>query len=313
MPLIKRLAIGFGCLAIVIILLNANAQNLRAKASLGQGRIVAQAPTPTPGFIPWYYPSPSPWPDPVASGYAAIGGAMGVRWIYNDFASIGIPSGLAMLGTTNACNFICFGAPGAQSHHVLAYGNDVDSTNDTSYTTQGAPDDCNKGGHLLCPGGVPNAVFSVTLHTSPAPTNSGYYVSLDGNANFAVYGNVIAGSAIVAGAGDTDPGVTSGITSLSGGVRPNGTSGGYAPEAFPVGSPTPHPQIMSGSCFSTSSPILCSFPNSFSFSNATSYYCTISAIGTVATSDSYARTSASSITVYASTAGGTFSYICLGS
>ncbi len=95
----------------------------------------------------------------------------------------------------------------------------------------------------------------------------------------------------------------------AGGIRPNGASGGYAPEAFPLGVATPHPLVMSGNCVGVSTTALCTFPNSFSFSD-TSYNCTVSAIGTSGVTESYAKTSSSSITIYSSRIS-TFTYICM--
>ena len=97
----------------------------------------------------------------IPSADAAIGGAFGAAVLYNDLATAHNVAGLGMLAT-NSCQFICFGAPGVASHHVFAYGNDVDPT---AYTTQGAPGDCTGVGMVLagCPGGVVNSVFSVTL------------------------------------------------------------------------------------------------------------------------------------------------------
>jgi len=273
-----------------------------AKVSLTASEGASSIAQAIPSYVTWYN-QPSPWPTPITGADVGIGGALGSANLYN--LPLGSnQSGLGLLGT-GSCYYICFGAPGYTSHHVLSYGNDVQSG--TSFTTQGAPDDCG----TFCPGGIANQIFSITLHTSPL-VNNGYIVAADGSGNFGVYNNIIAGAAIVAGAGDTNPSISSGITSLAGGVRPNGASGGYAPEAFPVGSPTPHPQMLSGTCVSISSPVLCQFPNSFSFTSSTSYYCTVSALGNIAIADSYVRTSASSISVYSS-AVGSFSYICLGS
>jgi hypothetical protein len=95
----------------------------------------------------------------------------------------------------------------------------------------------------------------------------------------------------------------------SGGIRPNGASGGYAPEAFPLGLATPHPQVLSGNCIAVTTSALCTFPNSFSFAD-TSYNCTITAIGTSGVAESYAKTSSASITIHASRVA-TFTYICM--
>ncbi len=100
-----------------------------------------------------------------------------------------------------------------------------------------------------------------------------------------------------------------------GGAQPNSTSfggsGGYAPEAFPLGLATPHPQILSGSCTITGSGT-CTFPNGFAFPDTT-YNCTTSAQGTAPTAESYSKTSDSSIVIYFASAGTSvaLSYICI--
>src|SRR6185437_3829244 len=119
-----------------------------APAEVTAGKLVSQVtPTPTPGPIIWYYASPSPWPSPVFSGYAAVGGAFGAANFYNSGTSpyATISPGTSMLNTSK-CFFICYSSPGHQSHHFLAYGNDVDAG---SFTSQGAPDDC--ASVSLCP------------------------------------------------------------------------------------------------------------------------------------------------------------------
>ncbi len=138
--------------------------------------LVAQAPTPTPSYIPWYTAVPSPIPG----AYAAIGKAFGAGNLYN---SGGVNSGTAILqDTAGSCLFICYGAPGTTSHHMLAYGNDYQTPGPMitgSWTTQGAPDDCG----LSCPGDVRNQIYSITLDSSPY-VNNGYIVALDGKGNF---------------------------------------------------------------------------------------------------------------------------------
>lgn len=151
--------------------------------------LVAQAPTPTPSYIPWYTAVPSPIP----SAYAALGAAFGAAYLYNTLGT----AGTGVLNT-GGCNFICFGSPGVTSHHMLAYGNDIDPTGLSSYTSQGAPDDCGSS----CPGDIRSQVFSITAHSDTSLPNSGFFVSVDGNANLGVYNNIVAGAAVIAGAGD---------------------------------------------------------------------------------------------------------------
>ena len=165
---------------------------------------VAQVPTPTPtpGFIPWYYPA-SPWPAPVASANAAIGGVFGAANIYNSGTSplTTAPPGTGLLSVLG-CYFICYGAPGYASHHVFAYGNDL---GETSYTSQGAPDDCDEPGFHHCPAGVHDQIFSITLNDYFGAPNAGYFLALDGNSDLGVFGTIAAGGAIVAGAGNGTP------------------------------------------------------------------------------------------------------------
>lgn len=298
--MLRRFGVILGAAATVVSLCTiATAQSYRR--GIGPER-VAQA---MPNYVTWYVTS-SPWPTPITDADAGIGGAFGVANLYN-VGGLVVPSGLAMLGS-GGCYFICFGAPGQSSHHVLAYGNDFQTpgpNNTGSFTSQGAPDDCEPS---HCPGGVPNQIFSVSL-TASAPPNNGYIVAVDGNGNLGVANNIVAGAAIAAGAGDANPGVTSGITSLAGGVRPNGASGGYAPEAFPQGLATEHPQILSGTCVGIATPAVCTFPNFFAFAD-TSYNCAVTALGSTGIADSYQKTSTTSITIYSATVA-TFSYICM--
>jgi hypothetical protein len=315
------------------------------------------------GYLPWYSSVPSPLPD----AYVSIGGAWGAPNIYNTHFSTNYPPevpGTGMLNT-GRCSFICFGAPGVESHHYVAYGNDVDPGG-SSDAHLGAPDDCGS----LCPGGVPNNVFSITVDFSPTPSPGPFFVSQDGAGDLAVLGNLSSAQAVVAGAGSglaapsPSPGslvshgapgkgnvvlgnastyvscdyggtsagnltcsqsfnimlgsesagfASSGAAWAMGGVRPNsgssGGSGGYVPEAFPDGLPTPHPQILSGSCTVLGSGS-CGFPNGFAFADTT-YNCTVSAQGLTPLSDSYAK-STTSITIHSGALlTTTFSYICV--
>lgn len=158
-------------------------------------RFLAQAATPTPGPIYWYYnnaPTPSPYP----SAWAAINGAFGAGNIYNTGTggSGSAPSGLDIVNT-NLCNFLCFGARGTKSPGVFVFGNDVSPT---ALTLLGAPDDCS----TLCPGGVSNNVYGITLFQE---TGTSYVGAVDGNGNFGILKNVIAGSTVVAGEANASP------------------------------------------------------------------------------------------------------------
>jgi hypothetical protein len=336
--MLRKIGFLFGALAVVLSV----AASAKDNAAKGATSLIAQAPTPTPTYIFWYPSSPSPWPSPIPSANAAINAAFGAGNVYNTGAGgFGSSSGIDILGT-GSCNFLCFGARGVASHHVLAYGNDYQTG--VSFTTQGAPDDC----ATSCPGNVSNQIFSITLQSSPF-VNNGYIASLDGGGNFGIYNNIIAGAAVIAGAGDSTPEPSPSAGSLvshtgtgkgdvllgshgnyvkcdygetasdvftcnqplaATAVQPNGTSGGYAPEAFPLGIAASHPQLLSGTCNSTGGmSTLCTFPNSFAFADTT-YNCTVTPVGTTAAAVSYAKTSTTQITIYAALTA-TFSYICI--
>lgn len=167
--------------------------------------LVAQA---TSGFITWFYsPSPgTPWPSPIASANAGIQGAFAAGNVYDSgFGGFGPPPGLSML-LTGKCNFVCFGAPGSESHHVAAFGNDFTEGGDyvNPFTHFGAADDCQKGDHEhMCPGHIGNQALGFTLAPSPRPSYSdGFYLAVDYQGNLGVAHNVVAGAAVIAGAGN---------------------------------------------------------------------------------------------------------------
>jgi hypothetical protein len=194
----KRLALSFAAIAILI---SVNAK-VTAQDSTPRGR-VGLGPTPLdpPSYLPWYT-SPAPT---IAAAYVSIGGAWGSGNFYNTSNG---PVGTGVLDT-NQCFFICFGTPGMASHHYLAYGNDINPTTTAapgSFTHHGAAEDCNQDDSFLCPGGVSNKAFGVTVMVSPLPTaHSAYYVALDTNGNLGLLTNLYAGAAIVAGAGAGTP------------------------------------------------------------------------------------------------------------
>jgi hypothetical protein len=314
------------------------------------------SPADPPSYLPWYTSTPAPIPG----AYVSIAGAFGAGNFYNT-STAGGAVGTGMLNT-GKCLFICFGAPGMASHHVLVYGNDFAPGNPgTSFTHHGAADDCFKA----CPGLISNQVFSVTTE----PRENDYFVALDGAGNLGVLSSLYAGAAVIAGAGTgtpepspsagslvsyTGPGegdillgtnafanyvkcdfgetqnstltcnkplvISTGPTSAGlngsgivwamGGVQPNSTSGGFTPEAFPLGVTAAHPRIMSGSCAVTGSGA-CTFSNGFAFIDTT-YNCTLTAQGMTPVADSYAKTATDQITIYTGTLTlHTFSYICI--
>lgn len=315
------------------------------------GRLTAASLLDPPNYLTWYTPPPaSPWPAPIPSAYAGIGGALGAANMYNA------TSGLGMLGVApTRCYFVCYGGPGAASHHFLAYGNDVNTGGSTaSYTHHGAADDCNVP--PKCPGGIRNQVFAVTANVTPAPFTDAIFASVDGSGNFGVLANLYASGALVAGAGIGTPapfpthrpgalvsfvGISPArgevlwgsetqfarcdygeatrlvltcnqpVVISSGGIRPNDVAGGYVPETLPNAAATPNPTILSGTC-SVSGSSSCAFPGGFSFPD-TSYNCSVSAQGTTPIAATYAKTSVTEITINSSLSVTTpFSYICMG-
>lgn len=181
--MMKWLAISFMALTVGLVFCP-NARATQATLRF----MVAQAPTPTPSYIPWYTSPPSPIP----SANAAINASFGAGNIYNTGSAGNESSGINVLNT-GGCYFLCFGAPGVASHHVLAYGNDYQTPGPMvtgSFTTQGAPDDCASS----CPGDVANQIYSVTLQSNPS-VNNGYIIAADGKGNFGVYNNIVAGAA----------------------------------------------------------------------------------------------------------------------
>jgi hypothetical protein len=167
-------------------------------------QLVAQVVTPTPdGYIPWwsgYTPSPLP------GAYAGVGDAFAAGNVW-DTGSLGFnhPSGLPML-QTGQCNFVCFGKPGQTTHHIVAFGSDFTPSpgplNTPAFTHFGAASNCNQGAEPTCPGHINNQVFGITLAPSPRPTDSGFYIAVDGQGDVGIAGNAAAGAAFIAGAGN---------------------------------------------------------------------------------------------------------------
>ncbi len=162
------------------------------------GRFLAQVPDPaTTGPIMWYYNTITPTPSAIPSGWAAINGAFAAGNIYNTGTAPGgfgsPPSGLGVL-KTGLCNYLCFGAPGQQSHHALAFGSDYTAY---SFTHQGAANDHNVAS-------IKNQVYAVSVYVSASPDEL-HYVAVDGNGKLGVDSNLIAGSTVVAGQANTHP------------------------------------------------------------------------------------------------------------
>lgn len=341
--LLRVLLIAFGAFATALPVWS-NAENVARYRNLSETeRLIGQINN----YLPWYTSPPSPLP----SAYVAIGGALGAGNVYNTGSNVfGSVPGTGMLSTAR-CTFFCFGAPGTSSHHFLAYGNDT-ATN--GFTHNGAADDCTPAppppGTSVCPGGIANQAFGVTV--DPAPSAGGFAVALDGSGNLGVIDDLYIGAAVVAGSGTGTPEPSPSVGSLvsytgtgrgelllggagtgnsarcdygettsgtltcnapfvaGGGLQPNG-SGGYAPEEFLFGAAAAHPEILSGSCTVTGSG-LCQFPNGFNF-GSTAYTCTLSAQGTIAATGAYTKSSATSFEIYSNSANPiTFSYFCTG-
>ena len=189
--------------AVVVVALNSGtahekaafAAGVKGAGPSGLNSFVAQAPN----YIPWYGPSPPPWPTPITGANAGIEGAFAAGNIYNSGAGgTGSQSGLDVLNTA-ACNFLCFGKRGTASVRVLIFGNDYDSE---SYTEIGAPDACSPH----CPGQITNEAFGLSIQAAdPAPTNAGHFLAVDGRGELGVASNIAAGGAVIAGAGDGTP------------------------------------------------------------------------------------------------------------
>jgi hypothetical protein len=96
-----------------------------------------------------------------------------------------------------------------------------------------------------------------------------------------------------------------------GGVQPNGSSGGYSAEVFPLGVKSVHPQFMSGTCASVATTgTVCTFPNSFAFTDAT-YTCRITAEGSTPAYFSYDTKTTTSFKAYSNSGTPTIDYSCL--
>jgi hypothetical protein len=150
----------------------------------------------SPMYVTWYYATPTPTPSPISSAYAAIGGALGAGNVYNTATNGFGTNGTAMINTTQ-CYFLCYGSPGLISSNVIAVGNDVSAN---SFTTIGAPDDCTTSTGRLCPAGISDQVLSIESFAAPTATPT-VLVAIDPSADFAVYNNIYAGGAVLAGAG----------------------------------------------------------------------------------------------------------------
>jgi hypothetical protein len=173
-------------------------RNLRASAS-------GSAPA-DPAYLPWY----TSVPTPLAGAYVSLAGAFAAGNFYNT-STAGGPVGTGILDT-GECHFVCFGAPGAAAHHLLTYGNDVNTpgpdATGASYTHNGAPDDCTSSTPpptYECPGGIRNQVFGVTVNASPEPRGGGYVATVDESGSFGALRNLYAGAAVIAGAGTGTP------------------------------------------------------------------------------------------------------------
>lgn len=165
---------------------------------------------------------------------------------------------------------------------------------------------------------VGQAVIAGAPAGTPGPlpaTTAGSLVSFTGNGKHLGAGELLLGSSANYVKCDYDETNESVLTCnqrfiiSSGGIQPNGASGGYAPEALPLGTAETHPQIMTGTCSVTVPFATCTFPSSFQFPD-TGYNCTISAQGTSAAASSYSKSSKTVIVIY-SNQSATFSYTCM--
>lgn len=344
--ILHRLIMVLGAIATGIAIL----PNAPLRAS---GRIAQTLPLADPNYVTWYtLPPASPWPTPISSAYVGIGGALGAANVYNTATNGHGSPGTGLLAVATACFFLCYGAPGVASDNVVAAGTDVSASN--SFMTLGAPDDCGGSTPPLCPGGISDQVFALEGYASPTATPT-VLIAVDKNANFAVFNDIYAGSAVIAGAGHGTPapvpslvpgslvsftgnGKDSGAGEIllgsmansakcdydetysdtltcnqplvisSGGVRPNGASGGYAPEALPLGATEQDPKILTGTCSVTVPFTSCTFPNSFAFGD-TNFNCVITSQSSTPASSSYTKASSSRIVIYTGQSA-VFSYMC---
>lgn len=94
------------------------------------------------------------------------------------------------------------------------------------------------------------------------------------------------------------------------GVQPDGSSGGWVPEYFPLGVSATHPKVMTGTCATVATTgTVCTFPNSFAFADAT-YTCRLTAEGSTAAYFSYDTKTTTSFKAYSNSGTPTVDYEC---
>lgn len=346
-PKARRMNVCAGLfLSIALVAITvANGRTSAAEATKVPPEVVAQV---TPMYVTWYYATPVPTPSPITGAYAAIGGALGAGNIYNTATNGSGTNGTAILNTGD-CLFLCYGSPGVVSVNVLAMGNDVVSSSSFTTlgapddcTTSSAPlcpaavsDKAFGIEYYASPTATPTVFIAIDAagdigvfaniyagaavvagagDSTPEPSPAaGSLVSYTGqHAGDLLLGSAGTNNYVKCDYGETALGkltCNQPLVISSGGIQPNGSSGGYAPEAFPVGEATSHPRILTGTCPVTATSTDCSFPNSFQFSD-TNYNCVISAEGSSAASESYVKDSKTEITIYSGTSA-TFSYTCM--
>lgn len=271
----------------------------------------APVPSPTTGSLVSYTGTPaSPNTGDVLLGSSAsyvkcdygetTGGVLTCNQPF--VASSGLTGDCGTTLSTTSCRFLTGGGP-----QSLFLGQSSSNYNEGGFLFDGASDiDIGAGAYASFSGGVGSCCTATQTQASLVQlTNNGNGINFFYNSGLTI-GNTFTPTAVA--------GINASSTIwAAGGVQPNSTtaggSGGYAPEAFPLGAAEQHPQILSGSCGVTAPLTLCTFPNSFEFSD-TGYNCTISAQGASALSASYVKTSAMAITIY-SGSGATFSYTCM--
>ena len=217
-------------------------------------------------------------------------------------ASTGLRTNCLATVSATGCELLTSG--GTQS---LFVGESVSNYNQGGFLFDGPQDiDLAAGAYATSSGGV--GICCKATQTQAAilqVTNDGTGINVFYNTGLTVGSGFVPSR--VAGVND------SGTFWTGGGVEPDsssaGGSGGYAPEAFPIGQAEQHPQMLSGTCSLTSPSTSCTFPSSFEFADL-SYNCSVSAQGSTPASDSYSKTSTTSITIYSATSA-TFSYICM--
>ena len=134
---------------------------------------VGLGPTPLdpPSYLPWYT-SPAPT---IAAAYVSIGGA-GLRPLQTPVTAgrHGRAQQISAFSSVSDARYGLAPLPRIRKRHK----SHPTTAAPGSFTHHGAAEDCNQDDSFLCPGGVSNKAFGVTVMVSPLPTaHSAYYVA----------------------------------------------------------------------------------------------------------------------------------------